>query len=293
MADVGKPGCLVFGRHRRRALVQDPDALLLLSHLPPDNVAIVKHVIVVLVLVFVVQAQAEVSNDSKQGRSGALLWRCTRHRQQWRGGGGDRGVAHGNIFIAAGVIVPSISGGGSGNVHCCPCHRGKDACVVTVIAGVVVNVNRTAIAVAAAIVIFVVLTAAVTIAIAAAAAQPLLLLSILVDCCLLEVIKSLDVDVIEGLAKSPLEQREQDNDVIDINNSISGTRGVDDVDNDNDDDDNNTINDDGGTAITEHQRLRQGQLRRFGNNSGNDGNCGEGDCNGCSDDKEGDMVTKQ
>jgi hypothetical protein len=67
-----------------------------------------------------------------------------------------------------------------------------------------------AIAVAAVIVIFVVLTAAVTIAIAATAAQPLLPLSLLVDCCLLEVLKCLGVDVIEGLAESPPERRKQD-----------------------------------------------------------------------------------
>ena len=82
--------------------------------------------------------------------------------------------------------------------------------VVTVVTGVVVNANGTAIAVAAAIVVFVVLTAAITIAIAAAAAQPLLPLSLLVDCCLIEVLKCLGVDVIEGLAESPLERRERD-----------------------------------------------------------------------------------
>ena len=55
MVDVGKPGQL-FSGHYRALLVQDPDALLPPSHLPPDNVAVVKRVIVVLVLVFVVQA---------------------------------------------------------------------------------------------------------------------------------------------------------------------------------------------------------------------------------------------
>ncbi len=62
MADVGKPRHLVFGCCH--ALVPDPDTLLPPSHLPPDNVAIVKHIVVVLVLVFVVRAQAEVWDDS-------------------------------------------------------------------------------------------------------------------------------------------------------------------------------------------------------------------------------------
>ena len=54
MADDGKPGRLVFGCFR--TLVQDPDMLLPPSHLPPDDVAIVKRVVVILVLVFVVRA---------------------------------------------------------------------------------------------------------------------------------------------------------------------------------------------------------------------------------------------
>ena len=52
MADVAKPRCLVFCRCC--ALVRDPDALLPPSHLSPNNVAAVKHVIIVLVLVFVI-----------------------------------------------------------------------------------------------------------------------------------------------------------------------------------------------------------------------------------------------
>ncbi len=98
----------------------------------------------------------------------------------------------------------------------------QNARVITVLAGIVVNVNgpvisvaaaiaiAAAIAVAATIVVFVVVAAAVTIAIAAAAAQPLLPLSLLVDCCLLEVLECLGVDVFKGLAESPPEQREQD-----------------------------------------------------------------------------------
>jgi hypothetical protein len=47
-------------------------------------------------------------------------------------------------------------------------------------------------------------------------------------------------------------------DVVDIDDSISGARGVDDDDNDNDDDkdDDDIINDGGGTAIPEHRQLR-------------------------------------
>ena len=97
--------------------------------------------------------------------------------------------------------------GGSG-VNCCPCCCNKDARVITVVTGIIVNVNGTVIAVAAAIVVFVVFTTAVTIAIAAAAAQPLLPLSLLVDCCLLEVLKCLGIDVVKGLAESPPERRE-------------------------------------------------------------------------------------
>ena len=52
MTDIGKPGRLIFGRCR--ALVRDPDPFLPPSHLLPDNVAIVKRDIVVLVLVFVI-----------------------------------------------------------------------------------------------------------------------------------------------------------------------------------------------------------------------------------------------
>ena len=47
-------------------------------------------------------------------------------------------------------------------------------------------------------------------------------------------------------------------DVVDIDDSISDARGVDDDDNDNDDDkdDDDIINDGGGTAIPEHRQLR-------------------------------------
>ena len=101
-------------------------------------------------------------------------------------------------------------GGGGGGVDCCPRRRNEDARAVTVVSGAVVNVNFTAIAVAILIVIFVALIAAITIAIAAAAAQPLLPLSLLVDCCLLEVLKCLHVDVVEGLAESPSERCKRD-----------------------------------------------------------------------------------
>ncbi len=40
-------------------------------------------------------------------------------------------------------------------------------------------------------------------------------------------------------------------DIVDINDSISGTRGVDDDDNDNDNDEDNAINNGGGTATPE------------------------------------------
>ncbi len=93
-------------------------------------------------------------------------------------GGGGRVGAHGGIFIAAGVVVPLIGSGGGSGVICSPCRRDEDTRVVTVLVGVVVNVNGTAIAVTAAIVVFVVLTAAATNVIAAAAAQPLLPLSL-------------------------------------------------------------------------------------------------------------------
>ena len=187
---------LVFGRCCTQ--VRDPGALPPPSHLPPDNVAIVKFIFVVVrVLVFV----ANVRNNSQQGRSGALLRCCTCHRQQRHGGGGSREGAHEGIFIAASAIVPWIGGGGRGVVYCRPCRRGEDAHVVTVIVGVVVN--GTTIAIASAIIVVVILTVAVTIAITTTtAAQPLLPLLLLVDCCLLEVLECLGIDVAEGLAES-------------------------------------------------------------------------------------------
>jgi hypothetical protein len=54
---------------------------------------------------------------------------------------------------------------------------------------------------------------------------------------------------------------------------------------DNGDDDKNTINAGRGTEIPKNQRSRQGQLQRFGVNGGNNDNSGEGDSNGCSNDK--------
>ena len=81
--------------------------------------------------------------------------------------------------------------------------------------------------------------------------------------------------------------------VVNIDDSISGAREVDN-DNDNVDDDNDdTINNGRGTAIPKHWRLRQGKLRRSGGNVGNDDDCGKGDCNSCGKDKEGDMVMRQ
>jgi hypothetical protein len=87
-------------------------------------------------------------------------------------------------------------------------------------------------------------------------------------------------------------------DLVDINDSISSTRGVDnndDADYNNDDNDEDTINNGRGTAIPKRQGLRQGQgqLRRFGNNGGNNGDCGKGDCNGWGNNKEEDMVMRQ
>ena len=78
---------------------------------------------------------------------------------------------------------------------------------------------------------------------------------------------------------------------ININNSISGsrssTRGV--HYNDNDDDD--AINAFGGTEIPKHRQSRQGQLRHFGIDGGNNSNGGKGNCDSCSNDEEGDMGT--
>jgi hypothetical protein len=54
---------------------------------------------------------------------------------------------------------------------------------------------------------------------------------------------------------------------------------------DNDNDDKNTINAGGGMAIPKCRRSRRGQLQCFGVNGGNNDNSGEGDCNGCSDNK--------
>ncbi len=73
--------------------------------------------------------------------------------------------------------------------------------------------------------------------------------------------------------------------VVDIDNIISGARGV--------DDDDDAINNGGGTAIPERQQLRRGQLWRFIGVGGNDRDCGRGNCDGCGNDKEGDMVMRQ
>ena len=86
--------------------------------------------------------------------------------------------------------------------------------------------------------------------------------------------------------RAPWSGADETSNIIDINDSISGARGVD--NNDTNDDDNG-----GGTAIPERRRLRQGQLRRFGGDGGNDGDCGKGDCDGHGDDKGGDMVMRQ
>ena len=80
--------------------------------------------------------------------------------------------------------------------------------------------------------------------------------------------------------------------VLDIDDSINSARWVDD-DNSDDDDDDDAINNGGGTAIPKRQQLRQGQLWHFGSDKGNDGDCGKGGCNGCGDNKEGDMVMRQ
>ncbi len=61
---------------------------------------------------------------------------------------------------------------------------------------------------------------------------------------------------------------------------------------DDEDDDDDAINDGGGMEIPERRRSRRGQLRRFGVDGGDDNDGGEGDCNGCGDDKEGDMVMR-
>ena len=92
--------------------------------------------------------------------TGTLPHSCTHRRQQWHGGIGGRGGTGGGIFIAAGIFIPSIVGS-SGGVHCCPCCRDEDACIVIVIAGVVVNVNGTNITIVVGIFVFFVLTAAI------------------------------------------------------------------------------------------------------------------------------------
>jgi hypothetical protein len=130
--------------------------------------------------------------------------------------------------------------------------RQQDTHVVTVVAGVVVNINGAAIAVAVVIAIFIVLTAAATIAIATTAGQSLFLLSLLADCCLLEVLKCLNLDVVKGLAKSPRSSANKTSNGVNIDDSISSTRGVYNVDNNKDDDGDNVINDSRGTGIPEH-----------------------------------------
>ena len=82
-------------------------------------------------------------------------------------------------------------------------------------------------------------------------------------------------------------------DVVDIDDSISGARGVTDDDNNDDNDNDDAINNGGGTAIPKRLRLRRGQLWCFGGNVGNDGNCGKGDCDGRGNNKEGDMAMRQ
>ena len=94
--------------------------------------------------------------------------------------------------------------------------------------------------------------------------------------------------------RAPQSGTNEMSDVVDINNSISGARGVD--NNNNDDDDNNednAINDGRGTVILERQQLRQGQLRHFGSDGDDNGDCGKGGCDGHGYDKEGDMVMRQ
>ena len=93
--------------------------------------------------------------------------------------------------------------------------------------------------------------------------------------------------------RAPRSGTNETSNVINIDDSISGTRGVGNDNNDDDNNNDNAINDGGGTVIPEHQRLRRGQLRRFGGDEGNDGNCGKGNCDGHGDDKEGDMVMRQ
>ena len=94
--------------------------------------------------------------------------------------------------------------------------------------------------------------------------------------------------------RAPRSGANETSDVVDIDDSISSGREVDNDDNDNDHDgDDNAINDGGGTVIPERRRLRQGQLRRFDCDGGNDDDCGKGDCNGRGDNKEGDMVMRQ
>ena len=53
-------------------------------------------------------------------------------------------------------------------------------------------------------------------------------------------------------SRAPRSGANKTSDVVDINDSISGARGVDDDDNDNDNDDNDAINNGGVTATPEH-----------------------------------------
>jgi hypothetical protein len=54
---------------------------------------------------------------------------------------------------------------------------------------------------------------------------------------------------------------------------------------DDNNDDKNSISAGGGTEIPKRQGSRRGQLRRLGLNDGNNDDCGEGNCDGCSDNK--------
>ncbi len=77
-------------------------------------------------------------------------------------------------------------------------------------------------------------------------------------------------------------------DIVDsISGSRSGTRGMH-YDDDDDNDAMRQLSDGDPRAST----MKQGQLRRFGVNGGEDNGGGEGNCDCCSDDKEGDMVMR-
>ena len=88
--------------------------------------------------------------------------------------------------------------------------------------------------------------------------------------------------------RAPWSDVNETSNVVNINDRSAARGGVDDHDNNDDNNNDDAINNGGGTSIPERQQLRQGQLRRFGGNGGDNGNC-----EGHGNNKEGDMVMRQ